>query len=214
MGNEVSQVLKKHYETLVDKHGPTEIALGWRRPEHLRLRFEVLLRVLGSNREPLSILDVGCGFGLLLGHLMERGYPIKEYVGVDISPKIVEMAREKHPQARFICADICDNSVSLPRCDYVLTNGMFNLRQSASNDEMDLFFGIATKRMYELARKAIAFNVMSSHVNYRNDALYYRDPGETVAYCVRELSRFVQIHHDYPLYEYFTYVYRPRPMQQ
>jgi len=68
--------------------------------------------------------------------------------------------------------------------------------------------------MYSLCNIGMAFNVMSSHVNYRSDKVYYKDPGEVIAYCVKNLSRFVKVYHDYPLYEYFTCVYRPVPMRQ
>lgn len=210
----ISKNLKEHYESCLEKFGPTELAMEWRKPEQLPLRFEMMLKVAAPAVEPFSILDIGCGFGLLLDYLIEKGFPVTEYVGVEISPKITEVAKSRHPQAKFICGDICDTSISLPRCDYVVTNGMFNLKGTSSDEEMKEFFETSIRRMYDHANKAIAFNVMSSYVNFRDESLYYHDPGETIAFCVHELSRFVRVYHDYPLYEYFTCVYKPRPMKQ
>jgi hypothetical protein len=77
-----------------------------------------------------------------------------------------------------------------------------------------MFFYQATKRMFQLCNKGIAFNMMTSYVNFTADDVHYMDPGQTLAYCIKDLSRFVRIYHDYPLYEYFVCVYKARPMRQ
>ncbi len=51
--------------------------------------------------EGLSILELGCGTGELLSKLSpSRG------IGIDISPKMIEAAREKHPEFEFHVGDI------------------------------------------------------------------------------------------------------------
>ena len=44
------------------------------------------------------VADVGCGPGQAAGHLAARGLDV---VGVDISPKMLEIAREAHPEVAF-----------------------------------------------------------------------------------------------------------------
>jgi SAM-dependent methyltransferase len=51
-----------------------------------------------------SILDCGCGAGRLL-ELMPDGWH-GNYLGVDISPELIALARKTHPQRRFLCADL------------------------------------------------------------------------------------------------------------
>ena len=62
--------------------------------------------------------------------------------------------------------------------------------------------------MYDSCQLAIAFNMMSDNVDFRTENLYYSDAGEMLRFCRRELSPFVLLRDDYPLYEYTIYVYR------
>jgi len=54
-----------------------------------------------------KVLDLGCGNGRLLELLQDKKI---EYVGVDNSQKIIEIAKEKHPNFQFLVAD----ALSLP----------------------------------------------------------------------------------------------------
>jgi ubiquinone/menaquinone biosynthesis C-methylase UbiE len=53
----------------------------------------ILVQELGSNADSLRILDVGCATGRLLERLAEAG--ARELFGVDLAPRILEVAREK-----------------------------------------------------------------------------------------------------------------------
>ncbi len=46
------------------------------------------------------VLDAGCGYGALLGLLPTLDPPLR-YVGVDLSPEMVEIARLRHPGGEF-----------------------------------------------------------------------------------------------------------------
>lgn len=50
------------------------------------------------------VLDLGCGTGFPLDHLV---LDPSHYLGVDISPGMIERARAKHPRHRFEVADMC-----------------------------------------------------------------------------------------------------------
>ncbi len=49
-----------------------------------------------------KVLDAGCGNGRLLGLLKDKKI---DYTGIDISDKLVEMAKNKYPQNNFLVAD-------------------------------------------------------------------------------------------------------------
>lgn len=48
--------------------------------------------IKSSGENPKNILELGCGSGNITVELLERGY---EVVGIDISPEMLEIAREK-----------------------------------------------------------------------------------------------------------------------
>ncbi len=54
-------------------------------------------------KENIDVLDVGCGTGVLLPFYLER--KVNSITAVDISPKMVEIAKAKFPQANIICGD-------------------------------------------------------------------------------------------------------------
>jgi len=58
---------------------------------HARLNFPEFLRLLPPPGR--ATLDVGCGEGRVGAELEQRGYRV---VGVDSSPQMVELARERH----------------------------------------------------------------------------------------------------------------------
>ncbi len=57
------------------------------------------------NRYDGSILDVGCGRGLLLAKVAKRAEPNTKFFGVDISPKLCEIARTNNPTAKIVVGD-------------------------------------------------------------------------------------------------------------
>lgn len=54
----------------------------------------------------MDILDVACGTGVLIPDYLRRG--ASSVTGIDISPKMVEIAQEKFPQAQvtILCGDV------------------------------------------------------------------------------------------------------------
>jgi SAM-dependent methyltransferase len=72
----------------------------------LRERNDTLESVLTKRFErPLShcrVLDVGCGYGSLLGWFHERGVPPENLFGVDLLPNRIKIARETYPAFSFV----------------------------------------------------------------------------------------------------------------
>ena len=55
-----------------------------------------------------DVLDAGCGTGAVIALLAEK-YPEKHYTGIDLSPKMIEVASAKKTEnAVFVCGD-CEN---------------------------------------------------------------------------------------------------------
>ena len=61
-----------------------------------------------KKEEFMDVLDAGCGTGAVIALLAEK-YPEKHYTGIDLSPKMIEVASAKKTEnAVFVCGD-CEN---------------------------------------------------------------------------------------------------------
>jgi len=204
----ITAALRSHYERSFRAHGPTAKGVDWgEKAADLACRYDKMAAVIAPGEPgPASLLDVGCGFGGLLDHLRARGITA-DYTGIDVVPDMIETARARHPGARFVLGDIM-TADDAGAHDYVVCNGILTQKLDVPAAEMDAFAAALIRRMFALCRKGIAFNVMTTKVNYFANNLYYRNPAELFAWCLTELTRHIRIDHAYPLYEYTMYLYR------
>ena len=59
---------------------------------------------LGNVTAGVDVLDVACGTGVLFPDYMARG--VASLTGIDISPEMVKITREKFPQVEVLCGDV------------------------------------------------------------------------------------------------------------
>lgn len=88
---------------------PEEVAAGYDRLAHEWLDvsaygFAQVERAVEFVKHKGAALDVGCGTGRLMGLLGRHGFRTD---GVDVSPVMLALARQRHPDARLFHADIC-----------------------------------------------------------------------------------------------------------
>jgi hypothetical protein len=120
---------------------------------------------------------------------------------------MIASAREKYVDAEWLVGDIL-NIEGSRKFDYVVCNGILTQKLEASIREMDEYLKHLVTRMFELCRVGVAFNVMTTYVNFTAPNLYYRNPAELLAWCMSQLTPRVRLDHAYPLYEYTVYLYR------
>lgn len=74
--------------------------------------------------EPLSgrtVVDVGCGTGLLEGHLLPR-IGDGRVIAVDFAPAMISRAKARHPSSRiqWLCRDVLETGIAEDTADVVL----------------------------------------------------------------------------------------------
>ncbi len=200
--------MQQHYERKFNEHGATPLGVDWGCEESAHLRYKNMLALLpeeSTQENPVTLLDVGCGYGGLYQFSQSEKRNIA-YTGLDICGDMIAFAQKNYPNATFQQMDFF-NLPSTETYDYVLCNGILTQKLTATIREMDIFANQLIKKMFQNARRGIAFNLMSTRVNFMVDNLYYRNPIELFAYCFTELSPKIKLDHAYPLYEYTIYLY-------
>lgn len=189
-----------HYESLLKQHGAVASGVGWNSDFAQNERFAQLCKILPSEDTPLSVLDFGCGFGSLAAFLAERRAHVT-YVGYDASPAMIECARERHggAQARFEC-----EWENVPQCDYAVASGLFNVRGEWSDERWWSYIRETLGSIHERVTMGWSANFLTSYSDRElmRPELYYADPLALFDWCKRNLSRFVALHHDYPLFDF------------
>ena len=210
MEAQVYETIKAHYEDCLGQYGPTYKGMDWPVAADVERRFKVMLEVLGHDRnEPVSLLDLGCGVGFLIDHLQKHclGDSI-EYTGIDISSKMIKQARKRHSNFRFECRDVLHCQLPEKSVDYIIMNGLLTEKLTLSYPVMEKFAVEMIKTAYSACTKGIAFNVMSSNVDWCRLDLFHWPLDRAVELLSKKCTRNMVFRMDYSLYEYTAYLYR------
>lgn len=191
----MSEQIKQHYQQLFEKHGRDHNAVQYSSKESQFARFDVLLELAHDAR---SVADIGCGLGDLLP-LLRQTHPHVKYTGYDFVEAFIEDARLQYQAdklAKFEQLDILQNEIA-EKADYVLLSGMLNNLM----DDNITFTEITLTKMWQAANKGIAFNALSSYVDYQDEGLFYHDPLALFHFCKTKFSKYVTLRHDYDVKE-------------
>jgi SAM-dependent methyltransferase len=198
-----------HYEACLEKYGDTHLGVDWPKQEDADTRYGVMLGVIKKDTTgKVSLLDFGCGASHLYEYILRHRLDNIEYSGLDLSEKFIRLSTSKFPSVNYYCLDILDDHADIPDFDYILVNGVFTEKRELSFEEMFAYFKRVVSRVFGKTRVGIAFNVMSSHVDWERDDLFHLPLDTLAAFLTKELTRDFIIRNDYGLYEYTTYVYR------
>lgn len=165
------------------------LELGWRNRESQDLRFDALCR--WGDMSGMSVMDLGCGHGDLKPFLDERFEAVR-YLGIDFLPEFVQEATRRHgnlPDTHFLKADF--TNTGLPDVDVVVASGSLNYRT-----ENVLFAYSTIARIWEVAARGVAFNMLDAEAVGDEGILAGYAPDEILSFC-RNLDPEAEIVRDY-----------------
>lgn len=199
--------LINHYQSLLSRHGPSPQAVQWSDEETQIKRFEILEKVASPVT---SVLDVGCGLGGFYKYLRQKNNKSR-YLGVDIVPEFISIVDDALKSDKLADAKLILPEEELPKgYDYAILSGVFN---NLTENNWG-FMKHLLRRMFDVANKGIAFNAMSSYVDYKASDLFYVEPEKVITFCKSELGGHPILRHDYVLgkggfpYEFAVYLYK------
>jgi SAM-dependent methyltransferase len=198
--------VERLYTSGLERFGAEPRSVGWNDEASQRLRFAKLAQLLvPAPSRPITVNDIGCGYGSLFGFLDELdGVELAGYHGYDISAPMLERAR----QATDARAELVQSGVPTRVADYSFASGPFNVKGGCDDGAWEAHVIDIVRAMARTSRIGFAFNLLTSYVDFRQENLFYADPGTFFAYCKREISPRVALLHDYPLYEWTMLVHQ------
>jgi SAM-dependent methyltransferase len=216
--DKITNLLKEYHHKVFLAHGATAKGVDWNDENEVLIRYDKMLKVLDmdfyNGPERPTILDVGCGWGGMAKRASERGLPISIF-GVDVVEEMVVHARNEFPEHSFEVADV----FALPDAetfDFAVCNAILTQKHGISIPEMEQFSRRLVRKMFSLCRYGIAFNMMSTRVNFTVGNLYYQNPVELLGWLLTEISPRVVLDHGYSslssgrgkYYDFTAYVYK------
>jgi len=197
--------VERLYTEGLERHGASPRSVGWKDTFSQQLRFAKLATLLPTEPEqPISVNDLGCGYGSLLSFLDEiDGVQLTRYYGYDISEPMLEMARQLTDERALLVR----SSEATNLADYSFASGPFNVKGSSSDARWRDHVKQCVLQLAQASRRGFAFNLLTTFVDFKQENLFYADPCEFFDFCKREISPYVTLLHDYPLYEWTMLVH-------
>jgi SAM-dependent methyltransferase len=192
--------IERFFGDRVREKGPTPAAVDYNSLRSQEIRFEQLCKLMDASRA-FSLNDYGCGYGALAHYLRDRGFRFA-YCGLDISRDMTEAGRALAPAG--VPWGFVNRVGELPRADYTVASGTFNLKLDAERGAWEALVLEALDTMAGVSRRGFGFNMLTSYSDrelMRTD-LYYGSPVFFFDHCKRKFSRNVALLHDYGLYDF------------
>lgn len=193
------------YRQAFAEHGAVPAALFWPKGRQNR-RFGVLSKNLPANGS-VSILDFGCGFGDMSAFIAAARPGLQiEYLGVDLVPEFIEVAKSRYPQQNFSCdPDIFPTASSF---DYVFVSGAFNLMYFDDEESNERYVFSILSKLFNITQVELAVDFMRTDVDFRQPEAHHQSPRSLLKFAERSLTRFFTLDASYLPYEYCLHLFR------
>jgi SAM-dependent methyltransferase len=203
-------LLVHHYEKCFIQYGANAQGVDWPNEEDALIRHQVMQELWQKDKEqPLKIVDVGCGYGAFLAYLQQSTFKHSiSYTGIDLSQPMIEYASAHYPTGKFIVQDIIKQPYEENSFDYGIMNGVLTEKLGLHYRDMEAFAQHMIKNLYKSCRTGIAFNMMSTHLDWTRVDLFHMPFDRIAAFLKAECSRHFSLRADYGLYEYTVYLYK------
>ena len=189
--------VRSFFESRYRKLGDRPEALNWT-GDGQRIRFQVLSEV--GLLERRTILDLGSGLGHLHRFLRKKVRAF-EYTGYELSPLLVQAARQKFPNVRFEVHDVLAEKIE-SNYDFVMSSGMLNVETGENEKAMRLLINKA----WRASTVGVAINMLSRWANRTEFGRHFYDPAAILLHA-RKLTRWVVFRHDYRPHDFTIYLY-------
>ncbi len=182
----------KFYKDTLNKYGDDPKGVGWKSFESQQIRFKVLSEI--GDLRGKSVLDVGCGLGDFYRYLIPL---TTNYIGYDIVPEMVMVARRKYPGVNFF------SEFPNEKFDFVFASGVFNLPEE---HWVDKTFNMISD-MFDHCNIGVGINFLSDYSKTKDNVSKYTNPSEILKFTSMLTGKWI-LRHDYKNNDWTIYLYK------
>ena len=193
---------RKFYQESIDKYSPDHIkALHWNSKTSQEKRFFSIQRI--GDLSGKTILDVGCGTGDLIPFLVKQNIVPAGYLGMDLMPEFIQVAKKRYPKISFICQDFFQTKIKT-NFDFVVCNGALNVREK---DNMKTLYDFFLKALSE-SKTGVAITLLKECCHYIHDEnLFYYEENKVEKFLQKNFKNHFQIYSDYADNDFSVFLY-------
>ncbi len=179
------------YRDAFSSYGESPAGVQWGNYRSMALRFSQLVADVDINGR--RILDVGCGMGDLLPYLYAKS-PNFNYLGVDIMPEFIQVAKKRYQGHNFKVADAFSDKLHR-KFDLIFLSGVLNIKVPNYQEERKQ----RIKKLFDLAGEAFIFN-MAGAWKQLPDAypVSYMKIDEVLSFCTSLTPKLILRNHYLP----------------
>ena len=192
-----------YFDERARRFGDDPRALDWSNRAAQEARFRVLSEI--GIETGHSVLDVGCGQGDFSLWLREKGLLV-DYVGLDLSDRMIALARKKVPCAQFMIGAAHTAAPTVGTFDWVVASGLFYLRRFEPYDYMRC----TLTALFAIARLGLAFNTLTDWDGSESADGEFRAKPELIVALCRGLTPFFTLRADYHVGDSTFYLFNQR----
>lgn len=202
MKHEDKQDYINRYTDRLNIFGYSPETLGWGKNGRQDIRFSVLSQPI-LQLPDCSVLDVGCGFADLYTYLLNNGWNGR-YVGTDLVPSLLKVAKERKPNIELYNYDI-EEAKTLGKFDFVVASGIFNAKLNNTDNKNHIVHTLTN--MLEIAQNMVCVDFMSTYVDFQKEGSWHTDP----AWLINQLNMLTKrfsLRYDYMPFEFAVFLHK------
>jgi SAM-dependent methyltransferase len=188
MSHNVEYEIGKVYDNRFLEFGPRPTASMWFSKKRQYQRFEIIFdQVINLYKaEPISLSDVGCGYGAFLEYLSEKDLKAEWiYSGYDISIEVIKFCKSKFKSnGSFYRA-----SIPNIKTDFIIMSGTFNFFPDNNFLDWKAYFQNSLKLMWPKVSRAMIFNLqVCDKSRITPEGIVYASTCEVEKFCANNFG--------------------------
>ena len=209
--DEYTEENKNLFEERYNTYGDDGGKLFWSSSHGQKQRFKALLAFKKFPKFYLknnpAILDIGCGYGDFISFVKDE-YDIEKlnYIGTELVPQMIEIAKQKHPNAKFELRDIVKNPYPDNTFDLVIGSGLFALNHPQWKD----FVFQLVNQMYKCSKGVVAINFLQ---NRPSDQKFKYTTAKEVGEILSKITSNIHMVEGYLPDDFTVYLFKNTELQ-